>query len=627
MKKIYASFVIITLLSQVLSLNAQPSSPVVACDIIVDMTDDYGDGWTGAAVNFIQNGVIVASVTLEDGYSGTEIVPLEEGTTDFEWVPGEYPFECGFTIKDSYGNVIYQTQGAQTIGIFYTYEHECYELPTWIVSGTVTSSATGAAIANAIVLFEGLQNITAQTDDNGCYSLDAVEEYSYNITVSAEGFNNFVETDFTQPANNVVKNFALDNPELSVSSDEVYATTTYMTNVVETIDITNTGNGTLTWNNKIEYENGKSPETVAYMINAFDELPMPYAVPLNNPSAATLIAGGDNPPFDMISGGDFFNGKWYVIDPNMIYVFSIDPETGYANPEVTMNVLDIYGLCYNVSDNKVYMKTYNDFYTLNMATGETQYCFSMTTPTFNFAITNDGRFITIDTDNDRLIEVDPATGEETVLISLGFDSNYCQGLAIDRETNTLYFAGCDFSTFKTSLYIVNLEFNNLEYIGELPGNMVGFAIPTEAGWLHVSPKQGVIEAGETQSVQLTMDGSWAETGTFLATLNFCTENPNVGEVPVIVTFVIGDENAISETNNSSIKCYPNPVANMLYISTESVSAIDKISIFNAKGYSVYENNNIGREDVEVSTSTFPTGIYFLRISCNNKTEIMKFVVM
>lgn len=124
-----------------------------------------------------------------------------------------------------------------------------------------------------------------------------------------------------------------------------------------------------------------------------------------------------------------------------------------------------------------------------------------------------------------------------------------------------------------------------------------------------------------------MDGSWAETGTFLATLNFCTENPNVGEVPVIVTFVIGDENAISETNNSSIKCYPNPVANMLYISTESVSAIDKISIFNAKGYSVYENNNIGREDVEVSTSTFPTGIYFLRISCNNKTEIMKFVVM
>ncbi|MDD4141257.1 MAG: T9SS type A sorting domain-containing protein [Bacteroidales bacterium] len=627
MKKLYPAFITVAvLLLQTLTLDAQSKSPASACNLLVNMTDDYGDGWTGAAINFIQNGEVVASVTLEDGYSGSEYVLLEEGTTEFEWVPGEYPFECGFAIYDMQETLIYQTQGAQTIGVFFTYEHVCFEVNTWTLSGYVTSSATGNALAAATVFLDCLQSVTGQTDENGYYSVDVVENIEYDIHVSAEGYNEFVELGFVQPANDLTMDFELDNPEMDVNVNDIYTVTEYMTDAVETIEITNTGNGVLSWKNRVHY-NGKNPETIAYMFNALDEEPTPYLVPLNDPESAAMIQGAGNPPFDMISGGDYFNHKWYVIDPNMAYLISIDPQTGNANFDLMFDRIDVYGLCYNVSDGQVYIKTPKEFYTLDTITGLTQYQFSMTTATLNFAITNDGRFITVDNENDVILEVDPATGTETILMAVGFNANYCQGLAIDRETNTLYWAGFNFDTFRTFLYIVNLDFNVLEYVGELPGNMVGFAIPTEAGWLQMSPQQGIVEPGETQTVQLTMDGSWAEEGTFLATLNLVTEDPNIGETPIDITFVIGEDNAIYELseNNHDVVCFPNPVSEMLYLRFETVSTVNEVSIYDTKGHRVYKHGAIAADVMQIPTSSLSPGIYFARIVCADTTKTVKFI--
>lgn len=79
-----------------------------AQDYTIAMADSFGDGWNGAAVEVIADGNVIASVTIDDGASATEVVSVPEGTSslEFAYVSGDWDSEVTFTITTEKGNTI-----------------------------------------------------------------------------------------------------------------------------------------------------------------------------------------------------------------------------------------------------------------------------------------------------------------------------------------------------------------------------------------------------------------------------------------------------------------------------------------------------------------------------------------
>ena len=95
-----------TLLLAILTMFSwQSYSQTSTCDYTFDMTDSFGDGWNGATVDFVQNGLIVASQTLASGSSGTATVALDDNVTTYliGSSAGSYSGETGFTFNDPSG--------------------------------------------------------------------------------------------------------------------------------------------------------------------------------------------------------------------------------------------------------------------------------------------------------------------------------------------------------------------------------------------------------------------------------------------------------------------------------------------------------------------------------------------
>ena len=78
-----------------------------AGDWTIKMTDLYGDGWNGAAVKVVIDGV-ATDYTLDDGDSGVEVITVPDGTSTltFEFVSGDWDSEVVFDITSPRGNVI-----------------------------------------------------------------------------------------------------------------------------------------------------------------------------------------------------------------------------------------------------------------------------------------------------------------------------------------------------------------------------------------------------------------------------------------------------------------------------------------------------------------------------------------
>ena len=68
--------------------------------IVVNMADDYGDGWNGAALEIYADGELISSETMPDHEpEWSTSIPYDKNTTYvFKWTKGSYDNECAFTI-------------------------------------------------------------------------------------------------------------------------------------------------------------------------------------------------------------------------------------------------------------------------------------------------------------------------------------------------------------------------------------------------------------------------------------------------------------------------------------------------------------------------------------------------
>ena len=79
---------------------------------------------------------------------------------------------------------------------------------------------------------------------------------------------------------------------------------------------------------------------------------------------------------------------------------------------------------------------------------------------------------------------------------------------------------------------------------------------------------------------------------------------------------------IGEQTNVAISLYPNPVSDKLTIeATEAIEQVEVFSITGAKVLGMTSHN----ETLEISTANLPSGIYVIRMTTQNATEVRRFV--
>ncbi|MBQ7689975.1 MAG: choice-of-anchor J domain-containing protein [Muribaculaceae bacterium] len=113
-------------------------------EITYELIDEYGDGWSGNAIQVVNSdGKVEATLTLLTGSSTTGTLRLCYGETySFVWVSGDYGYECTFTLTDPEGDVILSHQGS-------TSDHSAAPtdgvLTTYFLMRSVTPKPTGLA--------------------------------------------------------------------------------------------------------------------------------------------------------------------------------------------------------------------------------------------------------------------------------------------------------------------------------------------------------------------------------------------------------------------------------------------------------------------------------------------------
>ena len=161
-----------------------------ACNVIFELTDSWGDGWNGNALNVsFSDGTPSRTLTIENGSSETYVIEIGHGVhVTLSWISGQYTHECSFVVRYEEGDVICQATSPNTN---YSFEFDCncsagapvgtftpvedLQAEATETGVTLTWNAPEGAI-NYIIYRNGIE--IAQTDEN---------TYTDNI-ISKDGF-------------------------------------------------------------------------------------------------------------------------------------------------------------------------------------------------------------------------------------------------------------------------------------------------------------------------------------------------------------------------------------------------------------------------------------------------------
>ncbi len=99
------------------------------CAVVFDFEDTYGDGWNGNKLIVTDDCGYSYTLTLSEGYSGTQVLKLVQGShITLTWVKNYWAFECSFTISYSDGTEICQGSDLSS-NFLYEFDMDCGEMP------------------------------------------------------------------------------------------------------------------------------------------------------------------------------------------------------------------------------------------------------------------------------------------------------------------------------------------------------------------------------------------------------------------------------------------------------------------------------------------------------------------
>ena len=83
--------------------------------------------------------------------------------------------------------------------------------------------------------------------------------------------------------------------------------------------------------------------------------------------------------------------------------------------------------------------------------------------------------------------------------------------------------------------------------------------------------------------------------------------------------------AVAEDIATRLSVYPNPATEMITIHAQD-AVINQVAVFNVSGMMVYQSDNLNTTDYRYSVKGLNAGIYFARVTTEQGTAVMKFVV-
>jgi len=148
------------------------------CTYILEMNDSFGDGWNGASMNVVVNGVTYGPYSASG--SGTDVnIPVCDGETiQLNYLAaGSWPSECSYILHDADGNTVFQAGPSPTVA-------------------NNVFSGTGECF-NPVVLDCNGGDITLTADGQGA-SFPAINN-DFDAGSAGTGWNSTVTADFSNP--------------------------------------------------------------------------------------------------------------------------------------------------------------------------------------------------------------------------------------------------------------------------------------------------------------------------------------------------------------------------------------------------------------------------------------------
>ncbi len=101
-------------------VNLSSQVPTVqggCCEYLLEMFDSYGDGWNGASMSIVVNGVTYGPYSAT-GYGSEILVPVCDAQVIVVnyLTAGSWPSECSYSLTDGEGNVVFQAGPSPTVG-------------------------------------------------------------------------------------------------------------------------------------------------------------------------------------------------------------------------------------------------------------------------------------------------------------------------------------------------------------------------------------------------------------------------------------------------------------------------------------------------------------------------------
>ena len=91
--------------------------------ITLVLTDSYGDGWNGNYISVVdvESGRELDRFTITSGSNSQYTLAIPNGREiQFQWISGNYAYECSYVVTDENGEVIFSGSGAMSAPINYT---------------------------------------------------------------------------------------------------------------------------------------------------------------------------------------------------------------------------------------------------------------------------------------------------------------------------------------------------------------------------------------------------------------------------------------------------------------------------------------------------------------------------
>ena len=267
--------------------NAAPATCENTCYYTLELTDSYGDGWNGGALQVLQTGFLEESYTVGSGSEATYTVGLCSGTeVVFSYVPGSYATENSFVVKDQDGTVIWSHSGGDGAASFTVTPNCGGSEPvacetscdyTFVLTDEYGDGWSGSSYGTVIGSVDVVQNeeiVATLTMDGGStasFTVSLCDSTATTITVHPDYWASEMGMTVYDPSGNVV--WAFDGSDLDdygAAPDQTFNFTTDCGDVVSCVvptelvlDAVTETSATLSWTGDpaVTYEVSYKPGT------------------------------------------------------------------------------------------------------------------------------------------------------------------------------------------------------------------------------------------------------------------------------------------------------------------------------------------------------------------------------